>query len=210
MNMKKVLFIGNSHTYFENLPWLFADICGQAGIEVHSVMCAQGGQNWQWHLTSNCALPNLRHGKYNFTVIQQKAHPFDGEEMLIEQGIPLINEIQAVKSIPVLIGTWSEKNNPDGQQIVDDAYNKLCLMFDGCLFARCGTAWHSLRKVIDLYCDDGEHQNSCGAYLNACVLAKTIFGVDTLALPDAIDTKTITRILTKDEIKLLQKTASMF
>jgi len=78
------------------------------------------------------------------------------------------------------------------------------------LFARCGTAWHSLRGIIDLYDTDGEHQNSCGAYLNASVLAKTIFGVDIIALPDTIDTKTLTRSLTKEEIKILQKTAAMF
>jgi len=67
-----------------------------------------------------------------------------------------------------------------------------------------------LRERIDLYDPDGEHQNSCGAYLNACVFAKTIFGVDPLALPDEIDTQTLTRALTREEIRLLQKTAAMF
>ncbi|MCL2771794.1 MAG: hypothetical protein FWD71_00465 [Oscillospiraceae bacterium] len=208
--MKKVSFIGNSHTYGENLPWLFADVCRQGGVEVYAVMCAQGGCDWQWHLTSHCALPNLRYGNYDFTVIQQKAHPFDGAEMLIEQGSPLIMEIQAVKTKAVLFNTWSEKNNPDGQKIIDDAHNMFCELFDGCLIARCGPAWHSLRGIIDLYDTDGLHQNSCGAYLNACVLAKTIFAVDPLALPDEIETKTLTRTLTKDEIRLLQKTAAVF
>ena len=208
--MKKVLFIGNSHTYYENLPWLFSDICSQAGIEVHTGMCTHGGVDWQWHLTSNCALPNLRHGNYDFVVIQQKAHPFDGEETLFEQELPIITEIQAVGSIPVLFSTWSEKINPDGQQTIDAAHNNLCGMFDGCLLARCGTAWHLLRGIIDLYDTDGQHMNSCGAYLNACVLAKTIFGVDIRALPDIIETKTITKSLTRDEIRLLQKTAAMF
>jgi len=77
------------------------------------------------------------------------------------------------------------------------------------LLARCGTAWHLLREVIDLYDADGGHMNSCGAYLNASILLKTIYNVDPLSLPDTIDTKTLTRYLTKDEIKLLQKTAAM-
>jgi len=112
--------------------------------------------------------------------------------------------------VPVLFSTWSEKNNPDGQKVIYDAYNSLCELFDGCLIARCGAAWYSLRKIIDLYDADGEHQNSCGAYLNACIFAKTIFKIDPLALPDTIDTKTLTRKLTKDEIRLLQKTAAIF
>lgn len=208
--MKKVFFIGNSHTYFECLPWVFVAICKQADIEVHAGMSTYPGCDWQWHLASSCTLPNLWHGNYDFVVIQQKAHPFDGVEKLVEQGTALINEINAVHAKTVLFNTWSEKNNPNGQKAIDDAHNRLYEMSEGCLIARCGPAWHSLRESIDLYAPDGEHQNSCGAYLNACVLAKTIFGVDPLGLPDEIDTKTLTRALTKDEIRLLQKTAARF
>ena len=208
--MKKVLFIGNSHTSSECLPWLFADVCRQGGIEVHAGMCTQSGCDWQWHLTSHCTLPNLRHGNYDFAIIQQKVHPFGGVEIFIEQGTPLIMEIQATETKAVLFNIWSEKNNPGGQKIIDDAHNMLYELCNGCLIARCGSAWHSLRGIIDLYDTDGIHQNSCGAYLNVCVLAKTIFAIDPLTLPNKIETKTLTKTLTKEEVRLLQKTAAVF
>ena len=172
-------------------------------------MCTNPGCDWQWHIESGCTLPNIWYGKYDFIVIQQRAHPFDGAEALIEQGTRLVKEIQAVGAQPVIFAPWSEKNNPNGQVIINDAHKKLHKLCDCTLIADCGTAWHTLRNVINLYADDGEHQNSCGAYLNACILAKTIFGINPLNLPDEIKFQKLSAALTTDEIRLLQKTASM-
>jgi hypothetical protein len=172
-------------------------------------MCTHPECDLRWHLESSCTLPNLRHGNYDFVVIQQKAHPFDGSKALIELGTALIKEIQATHAIPVLFSTWSEKNNPAGQEVIDKAHNELYSQCEGVQIARCGTAWHKLRGVMDLYAPDGEHQNSRGAYLNACVMAKTIFGIDPLSLPDEIDFRGLTKPLKKDEIQLLHKTANI-
>lgn len=204
----RVLFIGNSHTYVENLPWLFADVCKQAGREVHTTMLTYPGVDWRWHLSSNCALPNIRFGGYNYVVIQQKSHPFDGAEALMEQGLELYRAIADANATAVLTNTWSEKNNPEGQKVIDDAFEALHALCPGSLVAKCGEAWHKLRGVIELYAGDGEHQNARGAYLNACVLAKTIFGIDPLSLPSYIDTETISMKLSEEEIRLLQKTAA--
>jgi hypothetical protein len=203
-----VLFIGNSHTFVENLPWLFADVCHQAGKTVRPVMLTYPGVDWQWHLNSVCALPNIRFGGYDYVVIQQKSHPFDGAEPLLEQGLALVKAIQEADAVAVLTNTWSEKRNPGGQKTIDDAFAALHAACPGSLLARCGPAWHRLRGVLDLYYEDGEHQNSRGAYLNACVLAKTIFGIDPMTLPATIDTETLSMKLTEAEIRLLQKTAA--
>ena len=208
-NINKVLFIGNSHTYFECLPFLFVDVCKQGDIDVHAGMSTYPGCDWNWHMSSPNTLPNLRLGGYRHIVIQQKAHPFNGIENLIEQGKPLIHEIKAANAIPVLFVVWSEKDNPEGQQVIDDAHDKLAKLCGGCLVARCGTAWHTLREQLDLYSPDGGHMNSRGAYLNACMLAKTIYNIDPLALPGKIKTKALTKDLTEDEIRLLQQTAAL-
>ena len=36
--MTKVLFIGNSHTYFNDLPGIFKKLCRDQGKEVHVAM----------------------------------------------------------------------------------------------------------------------------------------------------------------------------
>lgn len=215
--MTKVLFIGNSHTYFECLPWVFTAICKQAGIDVHAGMSTYPGCTWEWHLASACTMSNLWHGNYDYVVIQQKSHPFDGEESLVEQGALLIKEINKVNAKPVLFNTWSEKDNPSGQKLIDDAFGYLYTLNKSCLIARCGAAWHSLRGIVDLYAEDGEHQNSYGAYLNACVLAKSIFSidlmnlsdeVDSMSLPETIVTKPVKIKLSKSIVRLLHEAAS--
>ncbi len=202
----RILFIGNSHTFFENLPWLFRDVVGQAGIETHVVMLTYPGCDWRWHLSSHCALPNIRFGGYDYVVLQQKSHPFDGSDALIEQGLPLFSAVSDSGATAVFMNTWSEKNNPGGQKVIDDAFTRLQSLCPGSRIARCGSAWHALRGKLDLYAGDGEHQNGKGAYLNACVLAKTIFGIDPIKLPAQF--KTDSGMLTQDELLLLQKTAA--
>ena len=207
--MSKVLFIGNSHTYFECLPFLLVDVCRQCNIYVHASMSTYPGCDWNWHMASPNTLSILRHGGYNHIVIQQKAHPFEGTESLIEQGKPLIEEIKAANAIPVIYVPWSEKDNPDGQQIINDAHKKLAEVCGDCLVACCGTAWQTLREKINLYAPDGGHMNAYGAYLNACILAKTIYNINPLALPGKIETKVLTQKLSKNKVRLLQQAAAL-
>jgi hypothetical protein len=107
------------------------------------------------------------------------------------------------------MSTWSEKSNPDGQKRIDEAFGALHALAPGSLLANCGRAWHQLRGIMELYAEDGEHMNTRGAYLNACVLGKTVFGIDPLKLPSQMDTEAVSMKLSADEIRLLQKTAAM-
>ena len=206
--MKKILFLGNSHTYFENLPWLFQAVCMQKGVDVDVFMITFPGVEWNWHLKNLCTIPNIKNNGYDFVVMQQKSHPFDGAEALIEQGMPLYNAVKSANSKPVFTATWSEKINPDGQKIIDDAFLQLHEKCADSLIAKCGTAWHLLRDKMDLYADDGEHQNHKGAYLNACILAKTMFDIDPMTLPKQLffDNKYID--LSESDFAILQKTAT--
>ncbi len=74
--------------------------------------------------------------------------------------------------------------------------------------AWCGSAWHKLRGELELYHADGEHMNPLGAYLNACVLAKAIFDVDPVSLPDKIQCKALTGTIQSHEIHRMQKAAA--
>ncbi|NLO48954.1 MAG: hypothetical protein GX111_11635 [Clostridiales bacterium] len=145
-----ILFIGNSYTFFEKLLWLFADVCRQAGKDVHAFMLTYPGCDWRWHYSSYCALPNIRFGKYDYVVIQQKSHPFGGEEAFLEQGAPLLQAINKTGAIAVLMNTWSEKSNPGGQKTIDEAFTMLHNTYPESLVAKCGAAWHALRGDMEL------------------------------------------------------------
>ena len=51
MNGNRVLFIGNSHTYFNDMPALFADFCeAGTGERPFVTMLSHPGKTWEWHL----------------------------------------------------------------------------------------------------------------------------------------------------------------
>ena len=47
--MKKVLFIGNSHTYFNDMPQMVKELANAAGEELHVTMLTKGGMDFAWH-----------------------------------------------------------------------------------------------------------------------------------------------------------------
>ena len=52
----RTLFIGNSHTYFNDMPKIFADICRENGVDMQVTMLTQGcmvapvGEKWWAHI----------------------------------------------------------------------------------------------------------------------------------------------------------------
>ena len=50
--MKKisVLFVGNSYTYFNDMPHMFAEICRSSGADVEVTMLTHGGKGWDFHV----------------------------------------------------------------------------------------------------------------------------------------------------------------
>jgi hypothetical protein len=59
-------------------------------------MVAYPGVDWQWHLSSGCALANIRFGGYDYVVLQQRSHPFDGDDAFIKQGLELFKVVTDV------------------------------------------------------------------------------------------------------------------
>ena len=49
MDIMKVLFIGNSYTYCNNLPGMLQDLSNAAGKTLETAMVASGGKTLEWH-----------------------------------------------------------------------------------------------------------------------------------------------------------------
>ena len=89
----KVLFLGNSHTYMNDMPELFSHIYEKTtGHKAESVMLAFSGRKLEWHLKEYMTLRyNLLYGKYDYCIIHQAAHPFPKEEDTLKDCIKLLN-----------------------------------------------------------------------------------------------------------------------
>ena len=80
----RLLFIGNSHTYYNDMPLMAAKKARAAGYDCEVTMIAHGG----WFLAQHVAEPDVRFdilfGNYDYVILQEHAHPFGPEEKFFE------------------------------------------------------------------------------------------------------------------------------
>ena len=177
----KVLFIGNSHTYFNDMPQLFAGLCRKKGINTEVTMLAHGGKGWDFHLEEPEVRFNIFHGGYDAVILQHTAHPMGDLSVMEKCGRKLIKWVQEAGARPVLYMTWTSKADGEAAQpSMSNAYRKL-QEITGCELAPVGEKWwayHQAHPEVELYAPDGQHASLAGSTLAASVIADTLFPID--------------------------------
>lgn len=174
----KILFIGNSHTYYNDMPLLFAQFCRERGIDTEVTMLAHGGKGWDFHLEEPEVKFNIFHGGYDAVILQHTAHPMGDLTVMNQCGRKLIEWVQAAGARPVLYMTWTTKaDGKAAQPSMSNAYRQLQAE-TGCELAPVGEKWweyHLAHPEVELYASDGQHASPAGSGLAASVIAKTLF-----------------------------------
>ncbi|MBQ3390786.1 MAG: hypothetical protein IJG56_00080 [Clostridia bacterium] len=186
----KVLFVGNSHTFFNDMPYMLRLLGAARGIDIDVVQNTSGGRGLDWQSNQFDVRFNILYGGYDFIVLQHIAHPFPGKENLIESAEKLIPYLDRSGSVPVLYMPWSEKNNPEGQAIIVEAHEALAKKYPALRMAPIGLVWDKVRNEhpeIELYYRDGEHAAPIGSYLIACTLLRTLTGASVKGLPSHLE-----------------------
>ncbi len=176
----KVLFIGNSHTFFNDMPELFARFTEETtGEKADVTMLAYGGRDYMWHRKEYFSLRfNLMYGGYDYCILQQAAHPYPDIEETLQVGKDIIDLCHRCGVKPVVYMTWAEKRFPENQQKMIDTCTKLAEE-TGALLAPIGKVWQKVQNEnedIELYFSDGEHAGPYGDFLIAAVLCKLLTG----------------------------------
>ncbi len=175
----KILFIGNSHTFFNDMPHVVADLYRLVKHETVDVtMLTIGGMSLTEHATQPQVHFNIKYGNYDAAVLQDVAHPFRGVGLLRDGLNDIIPMLNAVHAKPVLYMTWASKAAPEVQQEMADAYFACGREFDAAV-SPVGLVWQKIRNEhpeIDLFYTDGEHGGAYGSYLAACVHFCTLSG----------------------------------
>ena len=185
----RVLFIGNSYTYVNNAPQIFAQLARAAlpGRQVQAGMVAVGGATLVSLWEHSDALRALRSSKWDYVVLQENSLLGDGlrdgkfvvnSPELFHWGVRLFDpEIRRAGAHTVLLLTWSRRNAPDQQEDLNYAYDSVAREL-GAILAPVGPAWKRAREQdpgLELYAGDGSHPSPLGSYLLACVLLNALF-----------------------------------
>lgn len=181
----KVLFIGNSHTYFNDMPKLFSDMCRSlTGEAVEVTMLAYSGRALRWHNKEYFSIRfALLYGGYDYCVIQQMGHPFPGPEATEPEVAALVSLCRMTHTKPVLYMTWAKQDEPERIAEIAGAYRALSEKYDT-LLAPVGELFEALRvehPEINLYWNDGAHASSNATYLIAAAFAMLLTGVRDLS-----------------------------
>ncbi|MGN0811912.1 MAG: leucine-rich repeat protein [Candidatus Coproplasma sp.] len=193
----KVLFIGNSFTYYNDMPTLFGQIATAAGEKV----VVDSVTNGAWNLTKFADV-NDEYGKqvddklratndYDVVVLQeQSTRPLTSYDAFLAAAQSLkakIDETQTACSI-VLYATWGYPEEANNQKItIPEMGNNLREKYDsvatelGAKVSYVGDAFSTVytnNPELNLYHTDNRHPSYAGSFLSACVHVATILNCD--------------------------------
>lgn len=196
----RILFIGNSYTYFNHLPEILAKLAraGNQG-DVETRMVAPGGWRLKDHWEKGEALAALHESKWDYVVLQEQStlgtnYYLDGliriagDQVFRPYAERWISEIRKAGAVPMLYLTWARRATPEDQAALSYAYLRAARDFSAQL-APVGIAWERLRTrqpALGLYFTDGSHPSPAGSYLAACTFYAAIFHRSPSELPGKI------------------------
>ncbi len=171
-----ILFIGNSHTYFNDMPLMVKRRADDEGFHCRVTMLARPN----WYLAQHAEEPDVRfnilYGQYDYVVLQEHAHPFGPEEDFLDAAAALNRMIREAGSMPVIYECWSRKSEPEMQTRMNEVHQRVADEI-GALLAPVGEYWWSdkeSRPDPEMYADDGQHASPAGSDFAAKYIWETI------------------------------------
>lgn len=193
----RVLFIGNSYTFVNDLPGMFVQLAGSMGETVVTGMSAPGGYTFQGHTTLAATQNLIAQGDWDMVVLQEQSQlpSFSPTQVAAEvypYATQLVQQVHAANPCTevVFLMTWGRENGDaqncgsypplctyDGmQQRLRDSYVAMA-MDNSVECAPAGAVWRAYRNEFPtaLLYTDQSHPNVTGTYIASCTLFSSIF-----------------------------------
>lgn len=186
----RVLFIGNSLTIYNDLPWIVAALSESHGLRIVAGMVAFPGVALEDHWTEGGARREIASGAWDVVIMQQGPSALPASRgNLIQWATRFADEIRASGARPALWTVW-----PPGSRRADFA-DVIRSYRDAAEACRCellpaGEAWHEARQAsrgVMLYGPDGFHPSEEGSYLAALVIWAGLTGGDVATAPARLE-----------------------
>lgn len=187
---RKVLFIGNSLTYFNDMPFIIramAEADGQEPLAPTGVVAPDFSLEDHWN--AGDALEAIRRGDWEFVVLQQGPSSLPENQAHLKTWSERFNpEIRAVGARPALYMVWPDASREFAFDAVSMAYSAAAESVDGLLFP-VGEAWRAAWRRdanAPLYGSDGFHPTVAASYLAAAVMYQQLYDRTPIGLPASL------------------------
>lgn len=226
--VKRVLFLGNSYTYANDLPGLIEELAISAGDTLYTDSNTPGGYTLGYspiqHLTNSISLGKIRSGNWDYVVLQEQSQipaiPVLRDSCMLPAAISLYDSVKLYNPCAEVLFylTWGRRFGgtqcfvpnycstgfTDFGQMQDSLTRSYLLVAEAINqpVAPVGEAW---RLVINntpmvLHGSDNSHPSLNGSYLSACVFYACILKKPSFGLA-------YTAGLQYDSAAILQKAA---
>lgn len=198
----RVLFIGNSYTYYHDMPMMVKRIAASIAQDFRMKLSVRkytpGGWTLQKHLQMKDEIAAIKDGGWDYVVLQeQSANPAKPTDSVLKNTYPYARQLTELvrrynpKAKVIFYMTWGHKygcQEPVKDYPLIDTYEgmqeRLITSYlemayrNGAWCAPVGMAWRRVRlerPYTPLYWPDGVHPSALGSYLAANVIFATIF-----------------------------------
>ncbi len=203
---KRVLFIGNSYTYVNDLPKMIADMATATGDTLIYDSNTPGGFTLQGHSTNAITINKIKAGNWNYVVLQEQSQRPSFPISQVQTSVfpyaqildSLINHHDSCAET-VFYMTWGRKNGDASNcaffpplctyQGMDSLLNlRYRMMADSndAIVSPVGAVWNYIRAnhpSIELYSADESHPSVAGTYAAACSFYTSFFRKDPSSIP---------------------------
>ena len=181
----RILMLGNSFTFTNNMPQMLADLTG-AEVVHHT----RGGARLSEQLNPSTRLGSqtqaaLQKEKWDYVVLQEMSHgPITAPRSFFSSVEGLCRQIRANGASPILFATWAYQRGGSKLTAKGWDYDEMARkLFEAChraaqendaLIADVGRQFYQLADTQALYAADGVHPSELGSHIAAETIAAVI------------------------------------
>ena len=179
-NTLKILFVGNSYTYYEDMPQQVSAISDDSTVKLITEKSTVGGARLREHWLEQRGLKTkelIKKGKFDIVVLQGHSMVAIKKPDSLRKYSKLFSDlIKKSGAKPYFYLTWAREYAPHQQKQITKVYTEVANSNSGVLVP-VADAWVLAKKqqaTIELYDLDGSHPSLLGAYLTAHLFVVSI------------------------------------
>ena len=191
----RVLFVGNSYTYYWNLPQTVTKMAEFLGHRIYTEQSTVGGSNLEQHWKQEVGTQTLaliQKGGWDYVVFNNHSmSTIETSASFFEYGKKFVELVESQGGKTVFYMTWAREFNKLMLPTISGSYRQLA-KDTGAYVVPVGELWMqslSLHPEYRLHADDGSHPSPQGTYLTALAFTKFFTGESVQAVPNALQTK---------------------